>query len=317
MATRWTMILLLLLCHCAHQAETTKPRVEIPIHNWKLAQQHYQGVEVEKAGQLADFAYTEVNKQGYLEFQHLPTGLIFVLLPGGELLLGSPENIGEKDEQPQHKAALSPFLIAKYEITQAIWHQVMGHNPSFYKGDKFPLDKAPLESVSWLDAQEFCQKTGLELPSEAQWEYACRAGTSGEHHWNDTEARKDYAWYDFGGEQFSEQNNQDATPDSKKQTKKSDLVWMPIGVGQKKPNGFGLHDMAGNVAEWCADWYSDTYYMMAEAQNPRGPDIGIYRVIRGGAWYNQLDDCRCASRRKALPRTRDYGVGMRPVYNLK
>ena len=123
-----------------------------------------------------DFERLGRNEQGRPEYRHRQTGIVFVGLPGATFEMGSPkgEAYRQKSEGPVHKVTLSPFLIAKYELTQAEWKGVMGNNPSEPKGDTLPV-----KNVSWDDCQEFCKKSGLSLPTEAQWEYACRAGTSG------------------------------------------------------------------------------------------------------------------------------------------
>ncbi len=151
------------------------------------------------------------NDQGYPEYRHRQTGIVFVGLPGGTFEMGSPgSEAGRMDwEGPVHKVTVSPFLIAKYEVSQAEWGKVMGVNPFRFKGDTLPV-----EQVSWDDCQEFCTKTGLSLPTEAQWEYTCRAGTSGP--FGGTRVLDDMGWYrdNRGGRTHP--------------------------VGEKSPNDFGL-----------------------------------------------------------------------------
>ena len=161
------------------------------------------------------------NAQGYEEFREERTGIIFVKLSGGTFQMGGPETEPNRSraEEPAHTAKLSPFLIAKYEVTQEQWNRVMGTSPSRRKGDNLPVEK-----VSWRDCQEFYRKTGLSLPTEAQWEYACRAGTTTAYHSGDPEAElASVGWYD----------------------KNSAGRTHPVGT--KKPNQFGLHDVHGNV----------------------------------------------------------------------
>ena len=168
----------------------------------------------------------------------------------------------------------------------------MGANPSGFKGAKLPVER-----VSWDDCQEFIKRLNgkaemgnwkARLPTEAQWEYACRAGTTTEYSFGDSEAALgDYAW--FGG------NSESKTHE----------------VGQKKPNAWGLYDMHGNVWEWCADWYGA--YAADDAVDPTGPSSGSSRVLRGGSWYCSATYCRSACRRSRVPSGRRYYVGLRLV----
>jgi formylglycine-generating enzyme required for sulfatase activity len=202
------------------------------------------------------------------------------------------------DETGRVQVTLSPFMIDKFPVTQALYEQVMNKNPSNFKGED-----RPVESVSWFDAVEFCnalsQQCGLDpaytidnenvkripeangyrLPTEAEWEYACRAGTSGDRYGELDEI----AWYNenSGGETH--------------------------GVGQKQANGFGLHDMLGNVWEWCNDRYGD--YPKEPVTDPGGSKDGSRRVLRGGSWFFSARYCRSASRNYIDPGYRfgDYG----------
>ncbi len=175
-----------------------------------------------------------LNAQGLPEYRDRQTGIVFVWLPGGTFWMGAqktdpkgqnydPE--AEDDEASVHEVTLRPFLIGKYEATQAQWKAVMGSNPSHFKGD----DDRPVEQVSWDDIQRFEEKTGLLLPTEAQWEYACRAGTTAPL----AGKLDDMGWY--GGN-----SGQTTHP-----------------VGQKAANRFGLHDTHGNVWEWCEDFHDE------------------------------------------------------------
>jgi formylglycine-generating enzyme required for sulfatase activity len=201
--------------------------------------------------------------------------LEMVSLPGGEFTMGGERYDWEK---PPHRVRVSPFAIGKYPVTQAQWKAVMGSNPSRFKGDD-----RPVETVSWEDCSEFIkrlnQKTGLQfrLPTEAEWEYAARAGSTTEYCFGDDEKQLgDYAW-------FYENSRSETHP-----------------VGQKKPNDFGLFDMHGNVWEWCSDWYSDSYYEECKRQgtvdDPVGPSTGSSRVLRGGGWSSDAVSCRSANR---------------------
>ncbi len=217
------------------------------------------------------------------EYKHEQTGLEFILVPGGSYMRGS--NIGKANESPIHKVNLQPFLISKYEVPQVVWEKIMGKQPSRYQNNM-----APVENVSWTDAQDFCQKTGLTLPTEAQWEYACRAGSTGKFCFgNDEEMLVDYAH--FGGWHGTQR------------------------VGEKKPNAFGLYDMHGNVWEWCQDYFGE--YPTNEVSEPKGPKEATYRVCRGGSWNFLPDGCRCAFRDRLRESYRSQFVGLRVVKNIK
>jgi formylglycine-generating enzyme required for sulfatase activity len=234
------------------------------------------------AGEIRRHVMTLIGKnaQGYEEYRHEKTGMVFVKVPGGTFKMGSDTR--EADEKPVHEVKLDGFLIAKYEVTQAVWLKVMrseaesrpgagGKNRSNFKGDDLPV-----ENVSWNDCEEFCEKTGLRLPTEAEWEYACRAGTDTKYYWGD-EPGGDYMWYSQNSEE------------------------MTHPVGQKKPNGFGLYDVSGNVWEWCEDWYGADYYQNSPHDNPKGPDNGECRVLRGVSWYRIVNNCRSSNRSRNGP----------------
>jgi formylglycine-generating enzyme required for sulfatase activity len=216
--------------------------------------------------------------------------------------MGAPE--GERHactpEWPAHQVRITkPFYLAKYELTQAAYQRVAGKNPSRYQGDANPVEK-----VTWSDCVSFCQKlsqaTGVEirLPTEAEWEYACRAGTRTSFSYGDIAYHLEnaafwqlgeYAWYgDNSGQQ-------------------------PHPVGRKKPNPWGLYDMHGNVREWCADWFAENYYQSAPVADPQGPNAGGFRVVRGGNWQCGGNDMRCARRDAWPPEHPAEFNGFRPV----
>jgi formylglycine-generating enzyme required for sulfatase activity len=180
------------------------------------------------------------------------------------------------------------FWMAKTEVTQAQWRAVMGSNPSNFNGGDLPV-----ENVSWDDAKEFIKKVNdssvipegwkVALPTEAQWEYACRAGDKGSFSGGTIEQ---VAWYD--GNSGSKTHP----------------------VGTKKPNAWGLHDMHGNVWEWCADWYGDK---LSGGTNPSGPSSGVLRVFRGGSWLLNAAGCRSANRVRYSPDYRINYLGFRPA----
>ena len=213
-------------------------------------------------------------------------GMEFVWVPAGEFRMGSKSSEGYNDERPVTQVRISQgFYLGKYEVTQAQWQAVMGSNPSRF--DEYGPD-CPVEMVSWDDVQEFIRRLNARsggaryrLPTEAEWEYAARAGTTGDRYGN----LGAIAWY--------EDNSGDHTHP----------------VGQKAPNAWGLHDMLGNVWEWVGDWYGD--YPGGEVTDPRGPASGSQRVNRGGGWYGIARYCRASDRDLNSPGHRGLRLGFR------
>ncbi len=225
--------------------------------------------------------------------------LEMLLIPAGEFLMGSPDSdkgaIGSflPDQWPQHRVRITkPFYLGKYLVTQEQWEAMMDSNLSGFKGPKNPV-----ETVSWDDCQKFLGKLNaksaagvgkFQLPSEAQWEYACRAGSTTRYCFGDDEPKLgDYAWYG-------------ANSDSKTHP-----------VGEKKPNAWGLYDMHGNVWEWCQDGYDEGYYAKSPMDDPTGPTGGSYRVLRGGGYNSPAGYCRSAFRRRGRPGNRYVTLGLR------
>jgi len=241
--------------------------------------------------QLAGFSLVGNNAQGYPEYDKaLPGGvnMRFVLVPAGSFTMGSPSDEDGRygDEGPQHRVTLDAFLLAKTECTQAQWQAVMGSNPSFFK---HAGSNAPVEQVSWNDIQDFERKTGLALSSEAQWEYAARAGSTGARHGN----LGSVAWYDDNSSGSTHQ------------------------VGQKQANSFGLYDVLGNVWEWCEDSYHDSY-AGASANGSAWVDAGSSgRVDRGGGFRNLAWSCRSANRNRSDTGDRSILLGFRPSRPLR
>jgi formylglycine-generating enzyme required for sulfatase activity len=229
--------------------------------------------------------------------------LDLIWIEPGTFTMGSPEDeLGRESDETQHEVTLTQgYWLGKFEVTQAQYEAVMGENPSRFTGADLPVEK-----VTWNDAKEFCVKlTEIEkaagrlpggyeytLPTEAQWEYACRAGTttalnSGKN-LSDTKQcpeMDEVGWYGFN----------------------SDETTHP--AGQKKPNAWGLYDMHGNVFEWCLDWYGK--YPASSVTDPTGPSTGSGRVVRGGSWLNLADNCRSAYRNGHDPDFSYYGDGFR------
>ena len=227
-----------------------------------------------------------------LTLQETLDAMEFVRIPAGSFVMGSPEDEeGRRDrEGPQREVRISQdFWMGKYEVTQGEWEAVMGSNPSYF-ADCGAL--CPVEWVSWEDVQEFIRKlnereTGsgqvYRLPTEAEWEYAARAGTTGARHG----ALDEIAWY-------RDNSDSNAHP-----------------VGQKRANAWGLHDMLGNVLEWTADWYGA--YASGKVTDPAGPSTGSYRVYRGGSWFDHARHIRSADRLYNSPGFRFSAFGIRLV----
>lgn len=223
--------------------------------------------------------------------------LEMVQIPSGTFIMGSDEHNSAK---PRHSVTVKPFFMGKYLVTQEQWKAVMGNNPSYFRAIKRPVEK-----VSWNDAVEFCQllsqKTGktYRLPSEAEWEYACRAGTTTPFHCGET-ITADLAKYNGGYSYASAPkgvNRKETTP-----------------VGCFLPNAFGLYDMHGNVCEWCADpWHSDYNDAPSDSNVWESGGIDRYRLLRGGSWYVNPEYCCCAYRLSLSPSYCNNDTGFRVV----
>ena len=219
------------------------------------------------------------------------------LIPAGKFIMGSES--GNADEQPKHEVLISSFLMDCAEVTQEQYDKFALGNPSHFKGPKLPV-----EQISWADAALYCNArsraegltpcydeqtaesnsaaNGYRLPTEAEWEYACRAGSTADFGFgNDPRSLKDHAWHaDNAGKKTH-------------------------AVRQKRPNAWGLYDMHGNVAEWCNDRYSEQYYASSPPENPQGPKDGERYVLRGGAWNCRGEQCRSSSRAAEDPGFQD------------
>jgi formylglycine-generating enzyme required for sulfatase activity len=248
--------------------------------------------------------------------QHsVPDG--FVRINGGTFIMGSPANEPERkdDEGPQHKVTISSFYMGKYQVTQAEYKAVMGTNPSHFKEDNLPVD-----SVSWFDTVEYCnhlsQREGLSpaykvngtnvtwnqdadgyrLPTEAEWEYACRAGTITPFN----------TGYDITTSQANFDGNYPYNNNAKGEYRKKTTA-----VGSFEPNPWGLYDMHGNVYEWCWDW--ESAYLNGAQTDPIGAVSGGYRVFRGGCWDDFGEHLRSAYRGSSYPKGGDFDFGFRLV----
>jgi len=222
-------------------------------------------------------------------------GMRLVLIPPGEFMMGSPQSEeARKEDEYQHRVRITkPFYLGVTEVTQEQWEAVMETRPwsgseRVKKGEDYATT-----NVSWEDAQAFCERltnregTTYRLPTEAEWEYACRAGTTTAYHFGDDGSHLgEYAWFRDNAYGVDDQHAH--------------------RVAQKKPNAFGLYDMHGNVWEWCSDRYAD-YPAESPVDDPMGPESGSHRVYRGGCWYITAKSCRSADRSRISPDFRyDY-----------
>ncbi len=227
-------------------------------------------------------------------------GIKMRLIPAGEFSMGAAQGDTEAfgDEVPQHKVRITrPFYIAATEVTQRQYEQVMGTNPSRFKGEL-----RPVERVNWRNAVDFCIRLSkiegrhYRLPTEAEWEYACRAGSTTRYSFGNEAAQLDtYAWSGTNSER------------------------MTHSVATRKANAWGLFDMHGNVLEWCSDGWDDSYYAVSPADDPQGEPDSPVHTARGGAWICPPGECRSSARVwfPADYHTRSLGViGFRVVVEL-
>ncbi|MCC0178195.1 SUMF1/EgtB/PvdO family nonheme iron enzyme [Waterburya agarophytonicola K14] len=226
-------------------------------------------------------------------------------IPGGKFLMGSPNNEleREKEESPQHQVSVRPFLFGKYPITQAQWQAIMGNNPAKFVDSDVSLSKKPVERVSWFDCNLFCEKLSqkigreIRLPTEAEWEYACRGKTTTPFHYGSTIGAElaNYNGEDVYGSGFEGENRRETTD-----------------VDRFSPNRFGLYDLHGNVAEWCADSWHDNYHNAptdGSAWTNNNPKDS--RILRGGSWLHLPGSCRSAQRIKSDPKSKSDAFGFR------
>jgi formylglycine-generating enzyme required for sulfatase activity len=225
-------------------------------------------------------------------------GMEFVYVKPGSFMMGSPANeSGRYDDEMQHRVTLSKgFYMQTTEVTQGQWRAIMGSSPSKFSNCG---EDCPVEQVSWDDVQTFISKLNRKkggnryrLPTEAEWEYAARAGSTARFCYGDDEGRlSEYAWYsgNSGGKTHP--------------------------VAQKQPNAWGLYDMHGNVYEWCQDWY-DKNYPSGNVTDPTGPSSGSLRVLCGGSWSSLAEFCRSAIRYGKFSVTRNLYLGFRLVREL-
>ncbi len=218
-----------------------------------------------------------------------------VYVQGSTFIMGSDNQEASDREKPAHQVKLSDYYIGKYPVTQEIWQAVTGKNPSHFQGKN-----RPVEQVSWNDTQEFLKKLkhvtekGFRLPTEAEWEFAARGGIYSQGYtYAGSDRLKQVGWY--------RENNNDKTHK----------------IGQLLANELGIHDMSGNVYEWCQDWFSDKYYEECHKRgvmkNPQGPDKSTLRVLRGGSWIDDPVRCRSVYRIGDDPELSYRPIGFRLV----
>ncbi len=235
-----------------------------------------------------------------LTISKLDLFLELVYIPGGSFMMGSPDTEVGRDtnEGPLHQVTLQPFYMSKYPITQKQYEEIMGTNPSNFKGDNLPVEK-----VNWNEATNFCTQLSARtegtyrLPSESEWEYACRAGTTTPYYFGESITTE-----------LANYNGSSETPAGENRAKTTEVGIFPS-------NAFGLYDMHGNLWEWCQDDGDDSSYVGApDDGSPRGNGASNLKVIRGGSWYHDAEFCRSANRGRIFANTQTNYVGFRVVY---
>jgi formylglycine-generating enzyme required for sulfatase activity len=253
-------------------------------------------------------------------------GMKLVPIPAGKFMMGSPADEAERDDnEAQHEVTISkPFHMGAYEVTQAQFKQLMAgtvKRPPIFNERRGGSPEHPMENILWREAVAFCdtlsnlpeeKKAGRKyrLPTEAEWEYACRAGSTTPYHSGKSLSSKQANFngnFPYGG------------------AEKGPYLRQTEKVGQHAPNAWGLYDMHGNVAEWCSDYYDRDYYAKSPKADPKGPEKGVlatdyndfYRVIRGGCWLDEARACRSAHRFRAMPHDPYRLIGFRVVCEMK
>jgi len=276
-----------------------------PLLNWKFA--HKSILEYFLAKECVDnwlfaesfkFAGMDMAKHFYLEMAPFLNAINFVKVEGGTFQMGDEKGDLHGACRPVHQVTVADFYLGKTPVTQKQWRDIMSNDPSHFKN----CDECPVETVSWNEVKTFIEKlnakTGMKfrLPTEAEWEYAARGGQKStvSYLYAGSNNLEEVGWYN--------ENSQSKTH----------------AVAGKKPNELGLYDMSGNVYEWCQDWYDENYYEACKKQgvieNPKGPEKGSRRVLRGGYWFGDAQYCRSADRNLGRPEFRSTDIGFRLVF---
>ena len=250
--------------------------------------------------------YIGKNSKGYKEYRWNKDGSVMILIPAGEFWMGSLAGEGYDGEHPKHKVYLNSYYVDKYEVTNAQYKKfcdargrVYPEGPGWSSMDNYFVNypKYPAVNVSWNDAVAYATWAGKRLPTEAQWEKAARGPGALKYPWGNAEP-------DAGGYYRCNYDPGEAGADGYE-------FASPVGTYQRGVSPYGVHDMAGNVWEWCSDWHDETYYGRSPSKNPRGPESGEYRVLRGGSWGGGAFLVRCANRISRMASNRFTRDGFR------
>jgi len=325
----------LLLSVCAQGTPPVDTANEFLVIGQAAQPQHHDAVRTIQSGDVGQEAQLPAGKIAFVNTFAEAVEQGFVYLDPGEFKMGSPKSEKErKQDELEHVVRITrPFLIARHEVTQDEYHAIVGDRPSHFFVDS-RTGKHPVDSVTWFDALRYCNLlserrgvaqyyeitdiqrkgtaiiaakvkvlggTGYRLPTEAEWEYACRAGTTTTHH--------------FGTLARDSRVNKRGNFRYSLTVPTYGLAFHSPGmtheVGKFRRNPWGLYDMHGNVAEWCWDWYDKSYYSKSPKADPTGPASGIHRVLRGGSYLVSQHNCRSASRFWSQPAETKFYIGFR------